>query len=300
MAGGLGVNNSKVFSNFLFRMRLLETTATFRLAADALRAEGRRLALVPTQGALHAGHVGLVAAAREAGADAIAISLFVNPFQYGPSEDPGRLPRTPERDLQLCEEAGVDLVFAPTVTELYPRETTTVVAEDRLSAGMCAVSRPVYFRAVATLAVKLCQLARPEWLVYGQVNLQQAMVVKRVLRDLNVPAEVLVGPTGRDPDGLACAARNGEFTPWQRMDALAIPRALRKAEEMVASGVRNVDRVVAEITHILAQVRRIRVLYVVVVDPATMEPRREIIPGRTAIALAAWVDEVRLVDNVFV
>ena len=281
-------------------MRLLETSATFRLAADALHAEGRRLALIPTQGALHGGHLGLIQAAREAGADAIAMVLFVNPFQYGPSEDPDKIPRTPERDLRHCEEAGVDLVFAPAVAELYPRDASTTIVEDRLGSGMCAVSRPVYFRAVATLAVKLCQLARPEWLVYGQVNLQQAAVVKRVLRDLDVAAAVLVGPTGREEDGLACAARNAAFTPGQRLDALAIPRALRKAEEMVSAGVRNVDRVTAEITHILAQVRRIRLLYVAVVDPETMEPRREIVRGRTAIALAAWVDEVRLTDNILV
>jgi len=281
-------------------MRLLETSATFRLAADALHADGRRLALIPTQGALHAGHLGLIQAAREAGADAIAMVLFVNPFQYGPSEDPDKIPRTPERDLRHCEEAGVDLVFAPAVAELYPRDASTTVLEDRLGSGMCAVSRSVYFRAAGTLAVKLCQLARPEWLVYGQVNLQQAAVVRRVLRDLDVAATVLIGPTGREEDGLACAARNAAFTPGQRLDALAIPRALRKAEEMVSSGVRNVDRVTAEITHILAQVRRIRLLYVAVVDPDTMEPRREIVRGRTAIALAAWVDEVRLTDNILV
>lgn len=279
-------------------MRLLETTATFRLATEVMRTEGVRLALIPTQGALHQGHLGLVAAARAAGAEAVALSLFVNPFQYGPSEDPDKIPRTPERDLRLCEEAGVELVFAPAVAELYPREASTMVVEERLAAGLCAVSRPYYFRASATLAIKLCQLARPDWLVYGQVNLQQAAVVKRVLRDLMVPTAVLVGPTGREEDGLACASRNAGFTPGQRLDALAIPRALRKAEEMVEGGVRNVDRITAEITHILAQVRRIRLLYVAVVDPETMEPRREIVRGRTAIALAAWVDEVRLTDNI--
>jgi pantoate--beta-alanine ligase len=277
-------------------MKKIETVSELQRAAGELRAQGRTIALVPTSGALHDGHVALIRAAK-AKADAVVVSLFVNPLQFGPSENYAGYPRTLDADLAKCAELQVDLVFAPAVEEMYPRGYSTYVVEEAVSKPLCGVSRPTHFRGVTTVLVKLFNIVRPQAVVFGQKEAQRVAVVRKLIADLHFGVEIIVVPIVREEGGLACDVRNREFTAKQRTEALSIPASLQRAQEMVATGVRSADRVMAEVTHILSQHRRVRVIYVSIVDPATMEAMRDVVPGRSLLAIAAWVDEVRLTDN---
>lgn len=277
-------------------MQKFETIGAMQEAADGLRREGKRLALIPTMGALHAGHASLIRLAREKSA-AVIVSVFVNPLQFGPSEDLARYPRTPAADASFCEREGVDVLFAPAAEEMFPRGFSTHVQEDAVSKPLCGVARPALFRGVLTCWLKLVNVVRPDLLVMGEKDAQQVAVVSKAAADLLLPVEILTGPVVRDTDGLAVSARNNYLTPTQREEALAVFGALRRAKEMVESGVRSADRLVAEVTHLIASKRRLRVIYISVVDRHTMEQLREITPGECLLALSYWVDEVRLTDN---
>jgi pantoate--beta-alanine ligase len=278
-------------------MQKIESVSEMRALAADLRRKGQRIALVPTNGALHAGHAALIALAQTK-ADVVVVSTFVNPLAFGPSENVARYPRTPDADTRLCTELGAGVLFAPSADEFYPRGYSTYVHEEVVSKPLCGISRPTHFRGVVTGTVKLLNVVRPDVLVLGQRDAQQVAVLKKVLSDLCFGVEVAVAPIVREPDGLAVAVRNSEMTSGMRQEALAIHAALRRAQEMVQQGVRSADRVIAEVTHLLGERRRLRVIYVSMVDPLTMETMREIAPGRTLLAIAAWVEELRLIDNV--
>lgn len=266
-------------------------------AVAGLRQAGRALALIPTSGALHAGHAALLAAARARG-DAIVVSVFVNPLAFAPSEHFARYPRTPEFDAEFCREARADLLFLPAAEDLLPRGFSTHVAEEAVSRPLCGISRPHHFRGVTTVTLKLLHLVRPDRLFLGQRDAQQVAVLRKLVDDLALGVELVVVPTVRDETGLAVTVRSRDFSPGQRQEAAAVPEALRRAAEMVAQGVRIPDRIIAEVTHLLGQRRRLRVIYVALVDPRTMEPVREVVPGRCLLALAVWIDDFRLIDNV--
>ncbi len=277
-------------------MQTIPTLSEMQTQAQALRTQGRRIALVPTMGALHDGHLSLVRLAATR-ADVVVVSLFVNPTQFGPSEDFSRYPRELESDLAKCAAAGAHIMFTPGVEEIYPKGYSTYITEETVAKPLEGVSRPAHFRGVTTIVAKLFNLVRPHLAVFGQKDAQQVAVLKKMTADLHLGVELVIGPTLRDADGLAMSSRNRYLTATQRADALAIPRALRRAQEMVAAGERRVDRLVAEATHLLAQHRRVRVIYAAIVDRDTMEAVREVRPGQTLLAIAAWVDEVRLIDN---
>jgi len=278
-------------------MQKIQSVSEMRSVAARFLAEGKSVALVPTSGALHAGHAALIGAA-EAKADVVVVSVFVNPLAFGPNENFGGYPRSPDADAKLCEELDVDVVFMPSAEEMLPRGYSTQVIEDAVSKPLCGVSRPMHFRGVTTLMAKLLNIIRPTVVVLGQKDAQLAAVVRKMIADLLLGVDVAVVPTVREADGLAVSVRNRGLTSNQRQDALSIYASLKRAQEMVAQGVRSTDRVVAEATHILGERRRVRVIYVSMVDEATMEPMREIVPGRTLLAIAVWVDELRLTDNV--
>lgn len=277
-------------------MQKIDKIDAMRAAADALRRGGKRLALLPTLGALHAGHTSLIRLARTR-ADAVAVSAFVNPLQFGPSEDLARYPRTPAADAALCEQESVELLFTPSVEEMLPKGFSTQVLEETVSKPLCGVARPALFRGVLTCWLKFFNIVRPDVVVMGERDAQLVAVVRKAAADLLLPLEIVSGPTVRDPDGLAVSARNNYLTPSQREEALAVFGALRKAKEMVESGVKSPDRLVAEVTHLISAKRRLRVIYIAVVDRATMEPVREAVPGQCLLAIALWVDEIRLTDN---
>lgn len=281
-------------------MQLIESIDEMQKTALALRAGGKRIAFVPTMGSLHEGHLSLIDTARQHG-DVTVASIFVNPTQFGPNEDFEKYPRNLDDDLALLRERSVDIAFCPTRASIYPPGYSTYVSEERLSTGLCGVSRPQFFRGVCTVVNALFNIVQPTVSVFGQKDAQQAAVIKKMVRDLHIPVEIVVGPTVREADGLAMSSRNKYLSAAQRTEAASISKALKIATAMVSEkGMRSVDRVMAEVTHIITQHRRMRVIYVVVVDPETMEPLREINPGRSLVAVAAWCDEVRLIDNVIV
>jgi pantoate--beta-alanine ligase len=265
--------------------------------AENLRSKDRLIGLVPTMGALHEGHLSLIRLAKER-ADTVIVSIFVNPTQFGPSEDFTNYPRDLGRDLDLCEKAGADLAFTPAVEEMYPKAYSTYVTEELISKPLCGISRPAHFRGVTTIVAKLFNIVRPDLAVFGQKDAQQVAVIKKMVNDLHFCVDIVTAPTVRDADGLAMSSRNRFLTATQRGEALAISQALHKAKAMVEGGVHNSDRLIAEATHLMGERRRVRVIYTSIVDRCTMEAVREVLPGKAMMAIAAWVDEVRLIDNI--
>jgi pantoate--beta-alanine ligase len=278
-------------------MQKIESVPEMRSLAAQLKQAGKRIALVPTSGALHAGHAALIALA-ESRADAVVVAIFANPIAFGPSENFSKYPRSPDADLRLCEDLRVSAVFMPTADDMFPRGYSTFVTEEAVSKPLCGVSRPTYFRGVTTGITKLLNIVRPDVLVLGQRDAQQVAVVRKMIADLCFGVDVAVAPIVRESDGLAVAVRNRDLTAGQRQEALAIQAALQRAREMANQGVRSPDRIIAEATHLLGERRRVRMIYVAMVDPTTMEPLREVVPGKTLFSIAAWVDEVRLIDNI--
>lgn len=277
-------------------MQTISTVPEMKQLAATWHTSGKTVALVPTMGALHAGQEALIRAAATR-ADIVVVTAFVNPLQFAPNEIMARYPRNPESDAQVGERAGATVLFAPPIEEMYPAGYSTYVSEETLSKPLCGISRPNHFRGVTTMIAKLLNILQPQLLFFGQKTAQRAAVVRKMIRDLAYDTEIVIVPTVREPDGLAAGLPNGGFTTSQRQEALALSRALTKVQEMVASGVRNPDRLIAEATHILGQHRRVRVIYVAVVDRERMEPVREVEPGRCQIAISAWIDEIRLIDN---
>ncbi len=278
-------------------MQTLTSVFEMQTLAEDLRSKGQIVGLVPTMGALHDGHLSLIRLAAER-ADTVVVSIFVNPTQFGPNEDFTRYPRELASDVEKCREAGAGVVFAPSAEELYPKGYSTYVLEEFISKPLEGVSRPNHFRGVTTIVAKLFNIVRPDFAVFGQKDAQQVAVIKKMVNDLHFMVDIVSAPTQRDPDGLALSSRNRHLTPTQRIESLAINRALQMAKSMVESGECRSDRLVAEATHLLGEHRRIRIIYASVVDRCTMEPVRDVIPGKAIMAIAAWVDEVRLIDNV--
>jgi pantoate--beta-alanine ligase len=209
-----------------------------------------------------------------------------------------RYPRSSEADLALCEASGAQFVFAPPLEVMFPRGHASFVSEEGTSKPLCGASRPGHFRGVTTVMAKLFNIVRPNFVYFGQKTAQRAAVVRRMIDELSFGIEVIVVPTVREADGLASGVRNREFTTSQRQEALALSKALKRAKEMADTGVRSPDRLIAEATHIIGQHRRARVIYVAIVDALTMETMREVVPGKSMLAISTWIDEVRLIDNV--
>jgi pantoate--beta-alanine ligase len=278
-------------------MQIISSITEMQGAAINLRTQGKLIGLVPTMGALHEGHLQLIDAAREK-SDVVIVSIFVNPTQFGPSEDFSKYPRTLEADLKACESRGVDIVFTPKKESIYPADYSTYVGEERMSKGLCGISRPGHFRGVCTVVNILFNITRPDVAVFGRKDAQQVAIIKKMVTDLWLPIQVVVVPTVREADGLAMSSRNRYLLDEQRTEARKLYQALREGKRMVDEGTRSVDRVLAEITHILAQSRRIRLIYVAMVDRETMVPMREIVPGKCLLMVAAWVNDVRLIDNI--
>lgn len=274
---------------------ILRTPADMQAATRAWRRAGRRIALVPTMGYLHAGHLSLVARARER-ADVTVVSLFVNPIQFGPSEDLAAYPRDFERDAALCRAAGVAALFCPSAEDMYPPGASTRVAESRLSRGLCGASRPGHFEGVCTVVAKLFNLVQPDLAVFGEKDAQQLRVIRRMTRDLNFPVEIVAGPTQREPDGLAMSSRNVYLDPEERRQALCLRRALDAAERLHAGGERDAARLRAAMAAVIARAPLARVEYIEIVDDETLEPVTAL--SRPAlVALAVFLGRTRLIDN---
>ena len=278
-------------------MEVLSTVSEIQALSLGLQKEGKTIGFVPTMGYLHEGHLSLIDLIRER-SDVLILSIFVNPTQFGLGEDLEKYPRDWERDLQLCRERKVDYVFAPNTDEVYLSDASTFVSEEGVSSGLCGQARPTHFKGVTTICAKLFNLCRPTYLALGQKDAQQVVVIKRMIRDLHFPIEVVIGPTIREADGLALSSRNSYLNEKQRADALLLNQALEAGKRLVdEKGVRSVDRVKAEVMNILRNGSFIRVNYAEVVDRETMEVEAEIELGRSMLVVAAWVDTIRLIDN---
>jgi len=275
-------------------MQTLERIHEVREASRAARAQGRRVALVPTMGYLHEGHLALMRRAREL-AGLTVVSIFVNPTQFGPNEDFERYPRDLERDAELCRSAGVDVIFVPGVAEMYPAGFQTHVDVGGLTQPLCGASRPGHFRGVATVVAKLFLAAEPDIAVFGEKDYQQLQVVRRMALDLNLPVEVEGVPTVREPDGLARSSRNAYLVGEDRRRALCLVRSLERAQELVSGGEDRPAAVEAAVRDIL-EAAGARVDYAEVRHPETLE-RVERVAPRAVLALAAHVGNTRLIDN---
>ena len=278
-------------------MQVIRSVKEMKTRSMDLRRHGKTIGFVPTMGFLHEGHLSLVDLIRK-DCDILLLSIYVNPTQFGVGEDFDKYPRDTERDLELCRSRGVDLVFIPESSEIYAGDASTYVVEEEVGMGMCGNARPNHFRGVATVCAKLFNLCLPNYVALGQKDAQQVVVLKRMIRDLHFPIEVVVGPILREPDGLAMSSRNKYLQPKQREEALLVYQSIQAAQKVVEEkGSSNVDRVKAEVLNVLKQGRLLRVNYVDIVDRGTMRPEKEIAAGRSLLAVAVWVDQVRLIDN---
>jgi pantoate--beta-alanine ligase len=276
-------------------MEILRTVEELREWSRANRRSGRTTGLVPTLGALHAGHASLIRAAA-ASCGKVAVSIFVNPTQFGPNEDFARYPRTFEADCAIAQAEGANVIFAPSVEEIYPEGAATFVEVEGLTDRLDGKSRPGHFRGVATVVAKLLVAAEPHRAFFGQKDGAQVAVLRRMAADLRLGIEVVVCPIVREPDGLALSSRNIYLNAAERAHALTLSRAVRRVEELVASGERNGTTLLAAARAIFAAESSVRVDYIELVEWATLEPIEMAAPG-ALFAVAAWVGATRLIDN---
>ncbi len=279
-------------------MKVIKTVKEMQRYAKHNYRKGRKIALVPTMGYFHDGHIMLIREARKR-CDRLVVSIFVNPLQFGRGEDFATYPRNMKRDLALAKENEVNVVFAPNSDELYPSGYSTFVEEDLLSKKLCGPFRPGHFKGVTTIVARLLNIVRPRTLVLGQKDVQQAAIIKKIITDLNYPVHVVTVSTIREKGGLACSSRNKYLNARERNEALVIYKSLMKAKEKVKSGIKDVHKIIGAIKDIISAVPLVKVDYVEVVDPETLEAVREI-TAKTLIAIAARVGKTRLIDNIIV
>lgn len=275
--------------------QVVETISEVRDAVQRARAPGKRIGFVPTMGALHAGHVSLMTQAR-AECDCVAVSIFVNPTQFGPHEDFQRYPRPRDADVSLCGQAGADLVFYPTVEVMYPPGHRTYVEVAGLSDILEGAIRPGHFRGVATVVTKLLNIVQPDAAYFGQKDYQQLTLLKVMARELDLPTRIVACDTIRDADGLALSSRNAYLTPEQRQAGLALSRALRAAQILVGEGVQNVGLIQQTLQRELETTPGVTPDYAVIADPETLETLTAFAPVMVAL-VAARVGTTRLIDN---
>ena len=274
-------------------MQIVTTIAALRVARKAMTGT---VGLVPTMGALHAGHLSLIRSARQACKHTVA-SIFVNPTQFAPTEDLDRYPRTFDHDCTLLEAEGVDLLYAPSPQEMYPSPTQTWVDVPALASRLDGASREGHFRGVATVVAKLFNLVQPDRAYFGQKDAAQVAVLRAMVSDLNFPLDLIVCPTIRDRDGLALSSRNRYLTPAQRTAALTLSHSLRTVERAVQSGKRSVASLQQLLIATLETEPQLRLDYAEIVDPETLQPVPNL-EQETLAAVAAWVGETRLIDNI--
>ncbi len=276
-------------------MEIVRTVGEMKERARALRASGGVIALVPTMGYLHEGHLTLVRTAREL-ADSVVVSIFVNPTQFGPSEDLATYPRDLERDVALLEDAGADIVFAPEAPDVYPQGFATVVHVQRLGEKLCGAFRPGHFDGVCTVVAKLFEVVRPDLSVFGQKDGQQAAIIERMVEDLGMDVQVIRGPTVREPDGLALSSRNGYLSDEERAEAPVLHAALEHARSLYDSGETDAAKVLEEVRAMIEAKPHAEVQYVSAVDWKSLDDVAELRAG-TMLALAAFFGKTRLIDN---
>jgi pantoate--beta-alanine ligase len=276
-------------------MRHIHSVAEMKAACREITRAGKTLGFVPTMGALHEGHASLVRASKGQ-CQATAVSIFVNPLQFGPNEDLAKYPRTLERDAQMLERLGADLLFLPSVEEMYPPGATTHVEVGGLSDRLDGLSRPGHFRGVATVVAKLFEIVRPDRAFFGQKDAAQVAVLRRMVRDLDMDVQLVVCPIVREPDGLAMSSRNAYLNPAERKQALILQRALMRVLHEADKGERDADKLIAIGKGVVSEEPAARLDYFAIVDPDSLEPVGDVSRG-ALVAVAAFVGTTRLIDN---
>ena len=275
---------------------VVSAIALLRAWREDRRRRGQRVGFVPTMGALHRGHGTLIEVARK-DSDAVVVSIFVNPLQFDRKDDLEKYPRTLEADLKICNELGVDLVFAPSADEMYPVEPRCTVTVKRLTDNLCGRFRPGHFDGVATVVTKLFEIVQPEIAFFGEKDAQQLAVIRRLVTDLNMPIEIVGVPTVREDDGLARSSRNTRLSPDERAKATVLYRALQEAGRTIASGERDARVVEQQAAAVIPPDASLRLEYLEIVDPVELQ-RVDTIVGTVLVAGALWVGNTRLIDNV--
>ena len=276
-------------------MKLYKRISDLQRDILKLKREGKRIGFVPTMGYLHEGHLSLARYARREN-DIVVISIFVNPTQFGPREDYRRYPRDLKRDLRLAREEGVDIVFYPSVEEMYPTKYRTYVEVEELSRVLCGKSRPGHFRGVTTVCAKLFNIVMPDVAYFGQKDAQQAIIIKRMVRDLNFPLKIKVLPIVREKDGLALSSRNVYLSSEERKEATVLYRSLKIAEQMVKEGVKDSRKIKRRVRNMISRKKTAKIDYVEIVSLEDLEPVT-VIDKPALLALAVWFGKARLIDN---
>jgi pantoate--beta-alanine ligase len=280
-------------------MKITKTIESVKSAIKRARKAGRKIGLVPTMGALHEGHISLIKRSVKNG-DFVVVSIFVNPRQFGPKEDFSKYPRPIEADLKICKEQSVNVVFDPTAKEMYSEKTVTWINVEKLSEPMCGKFRPGHFRGVATVCAKLFNIVCPDFAYFGQKDAQQAVIIKRMVADLNFPLKIVVCPTVRASDGLALSSRNQYLSAEERKDATCIYKALKASEEMIRAGIRTSKTIISRMRKIINDSAKVTGIdYISIVDAESLQDVRRI-KGKLLIAAAVRMGKTRLIDNIIV
>lgn len=277
-------------------MLLISSAAEITALSKQARSAGQRLGFVPTMGALHAGHVSLVRTARSR-SGLLAVSIFVNPTQFGPKEDFSKYPRTLEQDRALLATEKVDYLFVPSVDEMYPGGATTWVDVEGLSDRLDGRSRPGHFRGVSTVVAKLFHIVQPDLAFFGQKDAAQVAIIKKMVRDLNFDVDIVVCPTVREPDGLAMSSRNAYLNPAQRLQATVLSRSLQRVQMLADQGETSASALLTAGKGVMAEEPAVRLDYFEIVDRNTLESSTDVSHG-ALVAVAAYVGETRLIDNI--
>ena len=279
-------------------MRIVKEIHEMQRVVEKARCSGQKVSFVPTMGYLHEGHLSLIRQARQL-AQLVVVSIFVNPTQFGPQEDYEGYPRDLDRDVELSKGAGCDILFVPSVKEMYPQGYCTYVEVEGLTHVLCGASRPHHFRGVSTVVAKLFHIVKPHLAVFGQKDFQQALVIRRMVGDLNQDVDIRIGPTFREPDGLAMSSRNEYLTPKQRAEAVILYRALEWARSRISAGERRADHLMSGMAQMIEDKETAEIDYISIVDAHQLQPIEQL-RGEVLIALAVKFGRARLIDNLLV
>ncbi len=279
-------------------MKIIRDIAEMQKLCLSLKRKGRTIGFVPTMGSLHKGHISLIQRARRHN-DFVVVSIFVNPIQFSPGEDFKKYPRDLVLDSAICRKERVDVIFYPESRKLYPQAFRTYVEVKGPSDVLCGKFRPGHFRGVATVVSKLFNIVQPDRSYFGQKDIQQLIIIKRMVEDLNMPIDIIAMPTVRDSDGLALSSRNIYLSPSQRQDALAVPNSLKIAQSLIKDGLRDARKIKNIISKLIRQRMTIKIDYIEIVDHLSLEPVRKVGNG-SVLALAVRVGRTRLIDNLVV
>ncbi len=276
-------------------MKIINHIPEMQRWSEARRLEGKKISCVPTMGFLHEGHLSLVREGKKR-ADVVVVTIFVNPMQFNQASDFDKYPRNVEQDQRVLEEVGTDVLFYPTAPEMYPENFQTAVEVEKVTQPLCGAFRPGHFRGVTTVVAKLFNIVKPHFAIFGEKDFQQCVAIQRMVKDLNFDVEVIPMPTIRETDGIAMSSRNARLSESGRQISLCISRALKQAQEMVTRGERSSAAILTMVQDTLAQQGGTRLEYASLCHPETLEETSQI-SGPTLLAIAAWVGDVRLIDN---